>query len=55
MSAYEAWQVTWLVIGLGTLFTGLAFVFGASAWTVRPRRIRVPKSPEVLRHELTNS
>jgi hypothetical protein len=55
MSAYEAWQVTWLVIGLGALFVGLAAVFGTCAWASRPQRIRVPKSPEVLRHEeLTN-
>ena len=56
MGAYQAWEVTWLVIGLGALFIGLGIVFGASAWAVRPQRIRVPQSPEVLRHEeLTQS
>jgi hypothetical protein len=51
MGAYQAWQVTWLVIGLGALFVGLGVVFGATAWALRPQRIRVPQSPEVLRHE----
>jgi hypothetical protein len=56
MGAYQAWEVTWLVIGLGALFIGLGIVFGASAWAIRPQRIRVPQSPEVLRHEeLTTS
>jgi hypothetical protein len=51
MGAYQAWQVTWLVIGLGAMFIGLGFVLGASAWAIRPERIRVPQSAEVLRHE----
>ncbi len=56
MGAYQAWEVTWLVIGLGALFIGLGIVFGATAWAIRPQRIRVPQSPEVLRHEeLTTS
>jgi hypothetical protein len=56
MSAYQAWELSWLVIGLGALFTGLSVVFAASAWAIRPQRIRVPESPELLtHHELTNS
>jgi hypothetical protein len=48
MSAYQAWMVTWLVIGLGTLLVGLGVVFGVTAWTLRPQRIAVPASPEAL-------
>ena len=48
MSAYQAWQLTWLVIGLGALLTGLSLVFGVTAWTLRPQRIAVPASPEAL-------
>jgi hypothetical protein len=56
MGAYQAWQVALLVIGLGALFIGLGVVFGTTAWAIRPQRIRVPQSPEVLRHEeLTKS
>jgi hypothetical protein len=51
MGAYQAWEVALLVIGLGALFIGLGVVFGATAWAIRPQRIRVPQSPEVLRHE----
>jgi hypothetical protein len=51
MSAYQAWELSWLVIGLGALLTGLAAVFAASAWAIRPQRIRVPESPEVLQHQ----
>ncbi|GIH21111.1 hypothetical protein [Rugosimonospora africana] len=56
MSAYQAWELSWLVIGLGVLLFGLSVVFGATAWAIRPQRVRVPESPEVLQHqELTTS
>ncbi|NJC74357.1 hypothetical protein HC031_32285, partial [Planosporangium thailandense] len=48
MSAYQAWELTWLVIGLGALLTGLSVVSGATALALRPRRITVPASPEAL-------
>lgn len=48
MSAYQAWQVTWLVIALGALLIGLSVVFGATAWALRPQRVTVPASPEAL-------
>jgi hypothetical protein len=51
MGAYQAWEVTWLVIGLGALVTGLGFVFIAIAAATRPRRVTVPASPEVLAAE----
>jgi hypothetical protein len=51
MGAYQAWEVALLVIGLGALFIGLGVVFGATAWAIHPQRIRIPQSPEVLRHE----
>jgi hypothetical protein len=51
MSAYQAWELSWLVIGLGALFFGLSFVFGVSAWAIRPVRVKVPESPEVLQHK----
>jgi len=51
MSAYQAWELSWLVIGLGALFFGLSFAFGATAWALRIRRVRVPESPEVLQHQ----
>jgi hypothetical protein len=51
LSAYQAWELTWLVIGLGALFTGLSFVFGATAWTMRPIKVTVPASPEVIEHQ----
>jgi hypothetical protein len=31
MSAYQAWELSWLVIGIGALFFALSIVFGASA------------------------
>ena len=48
LSAYQAWQLSWLVIGLGTLLVGLSAVFGVTAWTLRPQRVAVPVSPEAL-------
>lgn len=48
LSAYQAWQLTWLVIGLGALLTALSVVFAVTAWTLRPQRITVPASPEAL-------
>ena len=56
MSAYQAWELSWLVIGIGALFFGLSFVLATSAWAIRPQRVRVPESPEVLQHkEVTTS
>ncbi len=56
MSAYQAWELTWLVIGLGALLFALSIVFAASAWAIRPERVRVPQSAEVRQHEeLTTS
>jgi hypothetical protein len=55
MSAYQAWELSWLVIGLGALFFGLGIVFGATAWASRPDRIKVPESPELLQHKLATS
>ena len=51
MGAYQAWEVSLLVIGLGFLVTGLGVVFtvGAAAVAVASRpRIKVPDSPEAL-------
>ncbi|MFL6240260.1 MAG: hypothetical protein ACJ735_12285 [Actinomycetes bacterium] len=48
MGAYQAWEVTWLVIGLGALVTGLGFVFLGIAAAIKPRRVKVPASPESL-------
>ena len=50
MGAYQAWQITYLVIGLGALVAGLGFVFGAMGVALRPRRIVVPDSPQALLH-----
>jgi len=50
MSAYQAWEVTWLVIGLGALVTGLGFVFLGIGAALKPRRVKVPASPEALFH-----
>ena len=51
MGAYQAWQVTWLVIGLGALVTGLGIVFLAFGAAFKPRRVIVPASAEVLAAE----
>lgn len=51
LSAYQAWELTWLVIGIGALFTGLSVVFGASAWAMRPIKVTVPASLEVIEHQ----
>jgi len=48
MGAYQAWEVTWLVIGLGALVTGLGFVFLGIGAALKPRRVTVPASPESL-------
>jgi hypothetical protein len=48
MSAYQAWEVTWLVIGLGALVTGLGFVFLGIGAALKPRRVKVPDSPESI-------
>jgi hypothetical protein len=50
MGAYQAWEVTWLVIGLGALVTGLGVVFLGIGAALRPRRMKVPASPEALFH-----
>jgi hypothetical protein len=56
MGAYQAWELSWLVVGLGALFIGLGVVFGVTAFALRPERVKVPDSPEVLqRQELTVS
>ena len=51
MSAYQAWELSWLVVGLGALFFGLSFACGATAWALRPARVKFPESPEVLQHK----
>ncbi len=51
MSAYQAWELSWLVVGLGALFLGLGVVFGATSYALRPAKIKVPESPEVLQHK----
>jgi hypothetical protein len=52
MGAYQAWEVTWLVIGLGALFigTGLVTTFAGaiSLITWRKNRIKVPTTPASL-------
>jgi hypothetical protein len=48
LGAYQAWEVTMLVIGLGALVTGLGIVMFAAAAVTRPRKIAVPNSPEAL-------
>ena len=56
MSAYQAWQVSFLVIGLGLLVTGLGVTFLAIGAALTPIRIKVPHSLEALRHhELVTS
>jgi hypothetical protein len=54
MSAYQAEQVTWLVIGLGALLTALGAVFGVTAYSMRPRKFVVPNSPEALESKHLN-
>jgi hypothetical protein len=51
LSAYQAWELSWLVVGLGALFFGLSIVFGASAYSMRPIKVTVPESVEVLTHK----
>jgi hypothetical protein len=51
MSAYQAWELTLLVMGLGALFTALAVVFGATAWAMFPKRESVPESFEARESE----
>jgi hypothetical protein len=53
LGAYQAWQITYLVIALGALFIGLAVVFGATAFALRPAKVKVPESPEVIEHHQT--
>lgn len=48
MGAYQAWQITYLVIGLGALVAGLGVVFLAIAAALRPRRVTVPETPAGL-------
>ncbi|MFL6074890.1 MAG: hypothetical protein ACJ73S_15950 [Mycobacteriales bacterium] len=52
MGAYQAWELTWLVIGLGALFigTGLVTTFAGviSLLTWRRNRIKVPHTPASL-------
>lgn len=51
LSAYQAWELSWLVVGLGALFFGLGIVFGAQAYAKRPHKVTVPESAEVLTHK----
>jgi hypothetical protein len=51
LSAYQAWELTWLVIGIGALLTGMSVVLGVSAFAMRPIKITVPASPEVIKHQ----
>ncbi len=51
MSAYQAWELSLLVMGLGALFTSLAVVFGAAAWALFPQRTAVPESFEAREGE----
>jgi hypothetical protein len=36
LSAYQAWELTSLVVGLGAFFIGLGVVFGATAYAPSP-------------------
>jgi hypothetical protein len=51
MSAYQAWELSLLVIGLGALFSALAVVFGAASWALYPRRVQVAQAPGVQAKE----
>lgn len=51
MSAYQAWMLGYLAIGLGALLGFLGIVFGVTAYAVKPVRVKIPASPEVLRHQ----
>lgn len=51
LSAYQAWELSWLVVGLGALFIGLAVVFGVTGYAMRPIKVTVPESAEVLEHK----
>jgi hypothetical protein len=48
LSAYQAWQVTYLVIGLGIAFTGLGALalFGGAVALVSDRKTRKVAAPE---------
>jgi hypothetical protein len=48
LSAYQAWQVTYLVIGLGVAFVGIGLVtaFGATAALASARKARKVTIPE---------
>jgi hypothetical protein len=53
LSAYQAWEVTYLVIGLGLAFTGIGAVtaFGAAvalASARRARKVTIPETAETL-------
>src|SRR3954453_5391168 len=52
MGAYQAWEVTWLVIGLGALFIGVGlvttFAGTISLVTCLKNRIKVPSAPASL-------
>ncbi|MDP9239926.1 MAG: hypothetical protein M3O55_04705 [Actinomycetota bacterium] len=50
MGAYQAWELTWLVIGLGLLVGTAGIAFFSIAVAARPVRVKVPASPEALRH-----
>jgi hypothetical protein len=48
MSAYQAWELSWLVIGLGSLLTAIGVVVGFTTYAYRPTRLHehpIPVSP----------
>lgn len=60
MSSYQAWELTWLVIGLGALFIGVglvtSFAGAVSLITWRKNRIRVPHTPaSLIEHPATQA
>ena len=50
LSAYQAWEVTYLVIGLGVAFTGIGAVtlFGGAVALASARRVRKVTVPETV-------
>jgi hypothetical protein len=48
MGAYQAWELSWLVIGLGSLLTAIGVVVGFTTYAYRPtgpREHPIPVSP----------
>ncbi|RZU52234.1 hypothetical protein EV385_4081 [Krasilnikovia cinnamomea] len=48
LSANQAENLSWLLIGLGVLLTAIGAVFALTGFSMRPPRIVVPDSPEAL-------